>query len=74
MSNMDNFDKNFSSVFEGIHKTMNAIDNELDLLKSINEEQKAELKKAKKFNIFMLVIALVSLALTVISVIIGVSL
>lgn len=64
---MDNFDKNFNTVFEGISKTMNAIDNELDLLKRINEEQKIELKKAKRFNIFMLVVALVSLAITVAS-------
>lgn len=68
---MDNFDKDFSSIFEGIEKTMNAIDNELDLLKRINAEQKEELKKAKRFNIFMLVIALVSLAATVISLIVG---
>ena len=64
---MDNFDKNFNNVFEGISKTMNAIDNELDLLKTINEEQKKELTKAKRFNVFMLVIALVSLAITVAS-------
>ena len=64
---MDNFDKNFNTVFEGISKTMNAIDNELDLLKRINEELKIELKKAKRFNIFMLVVALVSLAITVAS-------
>lgn len=50
---------------------MNAIDDELDLLKRINAEQKEELKKAKRFNIFMLVIALVSLAATVISLIVG---
>ncbi len=68
---MDNFDKDFSSVFDGIKKTMNAIDDELDLLKQINTEQKEELKKAKRFNIFMLVIALVSLAATVISLIVG---
>lgn len=68
---MENFDKQFSSIFEGIHKTMDAIDRELDLLKHINEEQKVELKKAKHFNVFMLVIALVSLAVSVISVIVG---
>ena len=68
---MDNFDKDFSSVFEGIKKTMNAIDNELDLLKRINAEQKEELRKARRFNIFMLVIALVSLATTVIGLIVG---
>ena len=68
---MDNFDKDFSSAFEGIKKTMNAIDNELDLLKQINAEQKEELRKAKRFNIFMLVIALVSLGATIISLIFG---
>ena len=64
---MDNFDKDFSNVFEGIQKTMNAIDGELDLLKHINAEQKEELRKAKRFNLFMLIIALISLAATIIS-------
>ena len=68
---MDNFDKNFSTVFDGIRNTMDAIDSELDLLKRINEEQKIELKKAKRFNIFMLVIALISLAFTILSVFLG---
>ena len=69
---MDNFDKNFSTVFDGIRITMDAIDSELDLLKRINEEQKIELKKAKRFNIFMLAIALISLALTLLSVFLGI--
>ena len=42
---MDNFDKDFSNVFDGIKKTMNAIDGELDLLKQINAEQKKSCKK-----------------------------
>ena len=68
---MENFDKDFSNVFEGIQKTMNAIDGELDLLKQINAEQKEELRKAKRFNIIMLIIALLSLAATIIIPIIG---
>ena len=68
---MDNFDKDFSNVFEGIQKTMNAIDGELDLLKHINAEQKEELRKAKRFNLFMLIIALISLAATIISLIVA---
>ena len=68
---MDNFDKNFSTVFEGIEKTMKAIDGELDLLKQINAEQKEELRKAKRFNVIMLVIALISLIATIVSLIIG---
>ncbi len=71
---MENFDKDFSNVFDGIKKTMNAIDSELDLLKRINAEQKEELRKAKRFNIFMLIIALISLAATIISLIVGFSL
>ncbi len=67
---MDNFDKNFNTVFDGISKTMNAIDKELDLLKTINDAQKIELKKAKRFNIFMLVIALASFVGTIIGVVI----
>lgn len=30
---MDNIDKKFNSVFEGLSKTLNAVDSELDLLK-----------------------------------------
>ena len=71
---MENFDKDFSNVFDGIKKTMNAIDSELDLLKRINAEQKEELRKAKRFNIFMPIIALISLAATIISLIVGFSL
>ena len=41
---MNNIDKNFNSVFEGLSKTLNAVDSELDLLKKINDEQKEELK------------------------------
>ena len=70
---MNNFTKDFSNVFEGIHNTMDAIDNELDLLKRINEEQKEELKKAKRFNLFMLVVALLSLTFTIIGFILGLS-
>ena len=68
---MDNFDKDFKSVFEGINKTMNAIDGELDLLKRINKEQKIELKKAKIFNIFMATIAIASFILSLISIIVA---
>ena len=70
---MNNFDKDFSNVFEGIEKTMNAIDSELDLLKQINAEQKEELRKAKRFNVFMLIIAIISLIATIVSLIIGFS-
>ena len=51
-NDMDNFDKDFSNVFDGIKKTMNAIDGELDLLKQINAEQKEELRKAKRIQHF----------------------
>ena len=62
----------FNSVFEGIKQTQNAINEELNLLKQINEEQKKELKKAKRFNIVMLIISLVSFALTGVGIIVGV--
>ena len=68
---MNDFNKDFSNVFEGIEKTMNAIDVELDLLKQINAEQKEELRKAKRFNVIMLVIAIISLIATIVSLIIG---
>ena len=70
---MDNFDKDFSNVFDGIKKTMNAIDGELDLLKQINAEKKEELQKAKRFNIFMLIIAIISLAVTIVGLIVSFS-
>ena len=57
----------FSSVFEGITKTRQDIEDELKLLKSINDEQKIELRKAKHFNLLMLVIGLVSLAASIAS-------
>ncbi len=68
---MNNFNKDFSNIVEGIEKTMNAIDGELDLLKQINAEQKEELRKAKRFNVIMLIIALISLIATIVSLIIG---
>lgn len=67
---MDNFDKNFGNVFDGIHKTMDAIDHQLDVLQAINKEQKNELQKAKRFNIAMAIIAVISLAISVASLII----
>lgn len=64
---MDNIDKKFNSVFEGLSKTLNAVDSELDLLKKINAEQKEELKKSKRFNIIMFVIAIASLVVSLVS-------
>lgn len=64
---MNNIDKNFNSVFEGLSKTLNAVDSELDLLKKINDEQKEELKKGKRFNIIMFVIAIASFVLSLVS-------
>lgn len=56
--------KDFQSVFEGIRNVLDSVDDELSLLKQINDEQKIELKKAKRFNIFMAVIAIVSLVVS----------
>ena len=67
---MENFDKNFNNIFEGIHKTMDAIDRQLDVLKTINAEQKIELRKAKLFNVAMAIIAIASFAISVASLII----
>ena len=64
---MGNKDKKINTVFEGISKTLNAVDSELDLLKKINAEQKEELKKSKRFNIIMFVIAIVSLVVSLAS-------
>ena len=61
----------FSNVFEGITKTRQDIENELTLLKRINAEQKIELRKAKRFNLIMLIIALVSLAASVASLVLS---
>ena len=64
---MNNIDKEFNSVFEGLSKTLNAVDSELDLLKKINAEQKEELKKSKRFNIIMFVIAIASFVVSLVS-------
>ncbi len=64
---MNNIDKEFNSVFEGLSKTLNAVDSELDLLKKINDEQKEELKKSKRFNIIMFVIAIASFVVSLVS-------
>ena len=64
---MNDIDKNFNSVFEGLSKTLDAVDSELKLLKKINAEQKEELKKSKRFNIIMFVIAIASLVVSLVS-------
>lgn len=64
---MNNIDKNFNSVFEGLSKTLDAVDSELELLKKINAEQKEELKKNKRFNIIMFIIALASFVVSLVS-------
>ena len=64
---MNNIDKEFNSVFERLSKTLNAVDSELDLLKKINDEQKEELKKSKRFNIIMFVIAIASFVVSLVS-------
>ena len=71
---MEKRDIGFTNVFEGIQQTKDAIDAELSLLKEINVEQKKELKKAKRFNIIMLIIAVASFVLTVVGVVIGITL
>lgn len=60
-------DKEFSSVFEGLSKTLDAVDLELELLKKINAEQKIELNKSKRFNIIMFVVAIASLVVSLVS-------
>lgn len=65
---MDNIKKDFESVFRGISRVLDAIDMELDLLKKTNAEQKEELKKNKRFNVIMFVVAIVSLVLSAVSI------
>lgn len=64
---MNNTNKDFEGVFSGIKLVLDAVDTELDLLKKINAEQKEELKKNKRFNVIMFVVAIVSLVLSAIS-------
>lgn len=63
-------DKNFTSVFEGLSKTLDTVGSELELLQKINAEQNEELRKTKRFNIVMFVIAILSFAATLISIVI----
>ena len=65
---MDNIKKDFESVFSGLTRVLDAVDTELDLLKKINAEQKEELKKNKRFNVIMFVVAIVSLVLSAVSI------
>lgn len=60
-------EKKFNDVFEGVSKTLDAIDDELALLKKINAEQKVELNKSKRFNIIMFAVSIVSLVLSAVS-------
>ncbi len=62
--------RDFDSVFEGIEQTQDMIKNELVVLQAINDDLKKEWKKAKRFNIMMFVVAIVSLAIAVASLII----
>lgn len=64
---MTNIDKDFKAIFEGISKTLDAVDAELEFLKRINSEQKEELKKNKRFNVMMFVVAIISLVLSAVS-------
>ncbi len=65
---MDNIKKDFESVFSGLTRVLDAVDTELDLLKKMNAEQKEELKKNKRFNVIMFVVAIVSLVLSAVSI------
>lgn len=65
---MDNIKKDFESVFSGLTRVLDAVDTELDLLKKINAEQKEELKKNKRFNVIMFIVAIVSLVLSAVSI------
>ena len=59
--------RKFNSVFEGLEQTQAAFEKQIFELQRINSELKEEWKKAKRFNIIMLIIALVSLAFAVAS-------
>lgn len=64
---MNDKKNDFGSVFEGIEKTREDIDKEVELLKNINAEQKEELRKAKRFNIVMAVIGVISMFVSIAS-------
>lgn len=64
---MNDKKSDFGSVFEGIKKTREDIDKEVELLKNINAEQKEELRKAKRFNIVMAVIGVISMFVSIAS-------
>ena len=57
---MDDSERGFSSIADGILKVRKDIENELEQLNAIYEEQKKELRKSKVFNIIMFVIAIAS--------------
>ena len=69
---MNDEEMGFSNLFEGIHKVRKDIDNELSLLQTSNAEQKEELRKAKRFNTKMAVIAWISMVVSIISLVLAI--
>ena len=61
---MNNF--SFDSVFEGLEKTLKEVNEQKESFIKLNNELKEEVRKTKKYNMFMLFLALGSLLITVI--------
>ena len=61
---MNNF--SFDSVFEGLEKTLKEVNEQKESFIKLNNELKEEIRKTKKYNMFMLFLALGSLLVTVI--------
>ena len=61
---MDNL--NFKNVFDGLKKTLKEVNEQKESFIKLNNELKEEIRKTKKYNMFMLFLALGSLLVTVI--------
>lgn len=61
---MDNL--NFENVFDGLKKTLKEVNEQKESFIKLNNELKEEIRKTKKYNMFMLFLALGSLLVTVI--------
>ena len=58
--------KQFNSVFEGLEKAIQEINEQKESFINLNNELKNEIKKTKRYNVFMLILAIGSFIATLI--------
>ncbi len=58
--------RDYSSVFEGIDKIREGDKEQIECLKKLVADQERELKKAKRYNTIMFILAVISLVLSIV--------